>query len=767
MRRLTRWVAVGLGVVVVLAIAAVIAFPRVGAWAVRTKGLGKLERRLGRDVEATKIKVGWGSLVVEGVQVAGLEGRAPLATIARIEAKFDPWKAMGGTLVVRDVKVTGPDIAVGRDQAGDDLRELMARFAEKNEGGKKGTSVDWDKVVVSGGKVVFDDRIGGAHATAVLTAEATRHGPARIVLTEVDVRSDLGPHAGARELTVTADLAKPRETVQVAIADGEASLWKGLSLTGIAGTVSPTGPKQAKIDLSGGWGGAPGRLWTAVGELDGEAQTGELHLEAEKFMLDRLAPILEGSPIQDPAKTSIQTKVDVSLVDKVVTVNGDLVVEGLTVFHPGLANDPLTDLRGGARIAARWDHRSRVLTLDALDMTFRGVAAQLTGAAALRGGAEDNGTPRAEPRVDARLVVPALPCQKIFESIPRALIPHLRGIEFKGQFSADVRASIDWADLDNLVLGGSVAIKKCLFKDVPDELKPERLLGEIDHVVEVEMDRWKAIKVGPSNPDFVPLYDISPYLVKSLLSTEDSGFYTHHGFIVPGMRTALARDLKEGYFKYGASSITMQLTKNLLLQREKTLARKLQELVLTHYLESTITKDRMLEIYLNIIEFGPWLYGIGPASMYYFGKHPRDLNPVEAAFFSSILPNPKKRHLQYCANELTRSGDAKVQRILKVVRERDRLTEEEYQLALRTPLIFARAADLDPKQCSKETQRVIDNARTTQSEANLAEEDRLGKKPHADEIDYDGYLKGRAGKNARERAKVREREREREKRSQR
>ena len=382
MRRLTRWVAVGLGVVVVLAIAAVIAFPRVGAWAVRTKGLGKLERRLGRDVEATKIKVGWGSLVVEGVQVAGLEGRAPLATIARIEAKFDPWKAMGGTLVVRDVKVTGPDIAVGRDQAGDDLRELMARFAEKNEGGKKGTSVDWDKVVVSGGKVVFDDRIGGAHATAVLTAEATRHGPARIVLTEVDVRSDLGPHAGARELTVTADLAKPRETVQVAIADGEASLWKGLSLTGIAGTVSPTGPKQAKIDLSGGWGGAPGRLWTAVGELDGEAQTGELHLEAEKFMLDRLAPILEGSPIQDPAKTSIQTKVDVSLVDKVVTVNGDLVVEGLTVFHPGLANDPLTDLRGGARIAARWDHRSRVLTLDALDMTFRGVAAQLTGAAA-------------------------------------------------------------------------------------------------------------------------------------------------------------------------------------------------------------------------------------------------------------------------------------------------------------------------------------------------------------------------------------------------
>src|SRR5689334_9895379 len=125
MRRPPSWVVAGLGGIVLLGLAALLGFPRVGAWAVRTRGLGKLERKLGRDVDAAKIDVGWGSLVIEGLKVAGMEGRPPLATVARIEAKFDPWKAMRGTLVVRDVKVTGPDILVRRVKGADDLADLL------------------------------------------------------------------------------------------------------------------------------------------------------------------------------------------------------------------------------------------------------------------------------------------------------------------------------------------------------------------------------------------------------------------------------------------------------------------------------------------------------------------------------------------------------------------------------------------------------------------------------------------------------------------
>jgi membrane peptidoglycan carboxypeptidase len=100
----------------------------------------------------------------------------------------------------------------------------------------------------------------------------------------------------------------------------------------------------------------------------------------------------------------------------------------------------------------------------------------------------------------------------------------------------------------------------------------------------------------------------------------------------------------------------MQMVKNVLLAHEKTLSRKLQELFLVWYLEQLLPKQRILEIYFNAIEFGPRLYGIGPAARHYFGKSASDLGPLEAAFFSSILPSPKRRYVQYCAGPSTPSG---------------------------------------------------------------------------------------------------------------
>jgi hypothetical protein len=105
------------------------------------------------------------------------------------------------------------------------------------------------------------------------------------------------------------------------------------------------------------------------------------------------------------------------------------------------------------------------------------------------------------------------------------------------------------------------------------------------------------------------------------MTTEDSSFYSHRGFIPREFRTALIRDLEAGYFKYGASSITMQMVKNVLLHREKTLSRKFQELFLTWHLERKLEKDRIMEIYVIAIEYGPALYGIKPAAEVYFGTH--------------------------------------------------------------------------------------------------------------------------------------------------
>src|SRR4030095_3467548 len=135
-------------------------------------------------------------------------------------------------------------------------------------------------------------------------------------------------------------------------------------------------------------------------------------------------------------------------------------------------------------------------------------------------------------------------------------------------------------------------------------------------------------------------------LTASILTTEDNGFFKHRGWVSSEFRNALKRNLQRGGFRGGASSITMQMVKNVLLTQEKTLSRKLQELFLVWYLEQELPKERILELYLHAIEFGPRIYGIGAASRHYFGKKPGELNPIEGAFFSSILPSPKRRYVQ-------------------------------------------------------------------------------------------------------------------------
>ena len=155
------------------------------------------------------------------------------------------------------------------------------------------------------------------------------------------------------------------------------------------------------------------------------------------------------------------------------------------------------------------------------------------------------------------------------------------------------------------------------------------------------------------------------------------------------------------------------VVKNVLLYREKTLARKLQELFLTWHVENTLTKDRIMEIYLNVIEYGPNIYGIGPAALHYFGKPAKDLNPVEAAFFSTILPSPKERYKQYCQGTLTRWTNGKIERILAIMQKRDRLTQAEYDTALVTPLLFAKDGTETELACMDRVKKAIKNARST------------------------------------------------------
>ncbi len=427
--------------------------------------------------------------------------------------------------------------------------------------------------------------------------------------------------------------------------------------------------------------------------------------------------------------------------------------------------------------------------------------------------------------INLHLTVPPIACQALLDSLPDAIVPRIRDFKMGGTFSTDVRLFVDFAKLMKLPpardpnaldeeeggealpppppppaakpkaarnganggpavavkdpkdepvqLSGKVGIDGCKVLEAPKEMLATRLLAPFEHSVLIEGDRELRFVIGDENPDFVSYDQISPHLINSIMTTEDNGFLRHRGFILPEFRSALQSNLERGYFRLGASSITMQMVKNVLLSREKTLSRKLQELFLTWYLESYLTDDadmlkalgknmspnqywltklqknaaaakeaaaaaaaaagqlsvpdpatvvppgapvtaaqaysplrdinpikrRILEIYFNAIEFGPYLYGIGKAARHYFGKPAKDLTPREAAWFSSILPNPKRRYIHFCKGAPDEKWEKYIDRIVRRNHERGRLTDEEFAVAMQDRLVFDRAEALPEKDC--------------------------------------------------------------------
>jgi len=139
-----------------------------------------------------------------------------------------------------------------------------------------------------------------------------------------------------------------------------------------------------------------------------------------------------------------------------------------------------------------------------------------------------------------------------------------------------------------------------------------------------------------------PLSNISPYLIKAVLIAEDDKFWRHEGFDYEAIRKAIERDLKAKRLKFGGSTLSQQLARNLYLSPEKSLLRKMSEALITWRMEKVLSKRRILELYLNVVEWGEGIFGIEAASRHYYGKPSSELTPFEATRLAAILPSPKR-----------------------------------------------------------------------------------------------------------------------------
>ncbi len=235
-----------------------------------------------------------------------------------------------------------------------------------------------------------------------------------------------------------------------------------------------------------------------------------------------------------------------------------------------------------------------------------------------------------------------LDAQSLFNSFPGGLFESLAGIKVAGKLKYGLNFYLNTKVPDNVLFDSN--LEKENFRVLQ---YGETDLTKLNQVfVYTPYEKGKPMPprtVGPSNPNFTPLDHISPNLRNAVMTSEDPSFYRHHGFVEESIRKSIATDFKEKQFKRGGSTISMQLVKNVFLSRQKTLARKIEEILIVWIIENNnvSTKNRMLEVYFNIIEWGRNIYGIGEASRYYFGKSPSELTIGESIYLASIVPKPK------------------------------------------------------------------------------------------------------------------------------
>ena len=252
--------------------------------------------------------------------------------------------------------------------------------------------------------------------------------------------------------------------------------------------------------------------------------------------------------------------------------------------------------------------------------------------------------------------IPKMKAQDFISSLPDGLFTHFQGMEATGNFDYKLDFMFNKNKPNTIVFTSN--IKK-------DNLKITKYgnvdLGKLNHEFTYRaVDNGvlqRPVFVGASNPNYTPLDQISPYLQKCVLTSEDPSFMSHHGFINEAFKQSILKNIRTKKFSRGASTISMQLVKNVFLTREKTLSRKLEEILLVYIIENNriTSKQRMLEVYFNIIEWGPNVYGIGEAAEFYFQKRPADLNVSECLYLATIIPKPKKFMWQFDQEGLQKS----------------------------------------------------------------------------------------------------------------
>jgi hypothetical protein len=352
-------------------------------------------------------------------------------------------------------------------------------------------------------------------------------------------------------------------------------------------------------------------------------------------------------------------------------------IERVRLRRPALSSSEISGIELGWRGAGSGKIDGSRIAVRDVELSIGQVRAQLSGE--LERDAE-----RLQVRGQASL--PAVACSSLRAALPDGVAPLLSGVQLDGTFA--LSGAVDYDSAKPSATRTKLELSnRCRVSQVPPAIAPKRFRSAWVRDVKGPDGLPMAVESGPGSPDWTPYEEISPHLETAVIVSEDGGFFRHRGFDARAMESAIRDNLIARRYLRGASTISMQLAKNLYLGSEKTLARKIQEAVLVVLLEQELSKHELMELYLNVIEFGPGIYGVRRAARHYFDEQPSELSLAQALYLSSILPNPDSSHFR-ADGSLSERWGAYLRKLMQIAHRIGRITEEELQAGLGEEIRF-------------------------------------------------------------------------------
>jgi hypothetical protein len=424
------------------------------------------------------------------------------------------------------------------------------------------------------------------------------------------------------------------------------------------------------------------RFWPADLRADGRVTLAALPLTL-------FVPILPRVPWYESEKSRIDAELTISAESPAqLSLEGYANLRNVGLSAERIATSPVQGFAFSIAGKGHWFPAQRRLEIESGSVGVGKAKANVKGAVELDAD---------HYAFDVSADMPATPCNEAVHSLPGALLGDMSVAEWRGNIAGKLRFHTDSRDLDSTELKFDIK-DRCDWRLVPVLADLRRFSRPFIHSVTEPDGTVFEMETGPGTESWTAIEAMSPYFVHAVLVHEDPQFFNHKGFSPVSIRNALVRDLREGRYAVGASTISMQLVKNVFLHREKTLARKIQEVLLTWWTERVMDKRDMIELYLNVIEYGPGIYGIRNAAKHYWNREPSELSPAEGVFLATILPNPKRYHTYYQKNAVPSGTLSGMRKFLSRMGERGAYDKEATEYGLHELEHFRFARDSKPAE---------------------------------------------------------------------